>query len=322
MSFNLDDFQIETAPEPEIVRPVPDWWKIPNRSWSATSLAMFARCPEQFRHRYVLGEKRRPGQQLVMGGAFHSVAEANFSQKIESHEDLPIETLTEMLTDDLWGKQIEEQQEYGGEVEWDDKQDACLANTVAMVGMYHGTVMPRVQPLAVEEKLDIDVGLPISMIGYTDVRTTNVIVDYKTTKQARQAVKPDWQLQARIYGMARNLPVDFHIVSPKKVITPLEFPALSVIPTAPQKVSTLSMVQELGLRANRYMVEYGPFETWPTFGAIYEQYNKPICGYCGWANTCPAAGGGAAVNETDLAEQLRASLDAIRVEEEVPDGAA
>jgi len=310
MSFNLDDFNIETAPPAPVEKPIPDWWLIPNRSWSATSLAMFARCPEQFRHRYVLGEKRRPGQQLVMGGAFHSVAEANFSQKIESHEDLPLDTLNEMLTDKLWAEQIAEQQEYGGEVEWDDSQDDCLANTLTMVGNYHAEVMPRVQPLAVEEQLDIDVGLPISLIGYTDVRTTNVIVDMKTTKTARREVKPDWQLQARIYGMARNLPVDFHIVSPKKVITPLEFPALSVIPTAPQQTSTLAMVQELGLRANRYMAEYGPFETWPTFGAIYEQYNKPICGYCGWANVCPAAGAGAVVNETDLADQLRASLAA------------
>lgn len=315
MSFDLDDFNIETAPPAPVEKPVPDWWLIPNRSWSATSLAMFARCPEQFRHRYVLGEKRRPGQQLVMGGAFHSVAEANFSQKIESHEDLPLPTLTEMLTDDLWAKQIEEQQEYGGEVEWDDKQDACLANTVLMVEGYHGAVMPRVQPLAVEEQLLIDVGLPISLIGYTDVRTANVIVDMKTTKQARQSVKPDWQLQARIYGMARNLPVDFHVVSPKKVITPLEFPALSIIPSDPQKASTLAMVQELGLRANRYMSEYGPFQHWPMFGAVQEQYNKVVCAYCGWANTCPAAQGGEVVNETALADQLRESLAAMQGQE-------
>ena len=261
----------------------------------------------------MLGEKRRPGQQLVMGGAFHSVAEVNFAQKISSHEDLPVPELVERLTDELWPKQIEEQQEFAGEVEWDDKQDACLANTVLMVEGYQQNVAPRVQPLAVEEKLDIDVGLPISLIGYTDVRTENVIVDMKTTKTARRSVKPDWQLQARIYGMARSLPVDFHIVSPKTTITPLEFPDLSIIPSDPQKATTLAMVQELGLRANRYMMEYGPFEIWPTFGAINEQYNKAICGYCGWANVCPAAGGGAVINETALVDQLKASLDAREV---------
>jgi len=309
MSFDLDDFTIETA-QPVVARPIPDWWKIPNRSWSATSLAMFARCPEQFRHRYVLGEKRRPGQALVMGGAFHSVVEANFEQKIDSHEDLPLQDLTDLLTDKLWAKTIAEQQEYSGEVEWNDKEDTCLANTAAMVGIYHGAVMPRVQPLAVEEELLIDVGLPIKLIGYTDCRTENVIVDMKTTKTPRQSIKPDWQLQARIYGMARSLPVDFHVVSPKKVLTPLEFPALSIIPSDLQKGSTLAMVQELGMRANRYMLEYGPFEHWPMFGAINEQYNKAICGYCGWANVCPAADGGAVVNETALADQLRASLAA------------
>lgn len=309
MSFDLDDFTIEASFSHENKIEMPDWWKIPNRSWSATSLAMFARCPEQFRHRYVLGEKRRPGQQLVMGGAFHAVAEANFSQKIESHEDLPLDTLTEMLTDDLWGKQIEEQQESGGEIEWDDKQDKCLLDTLLMVQGYQKVVAPRVQPLAVEEKLEIDVGLPITLIGYTDVRTAHVVVDMKTTRTARRSVKPDWQLQARIYGMARNLPVDFHVISPKTQITPLEFADLSIIPTNQQKTTTLAMVQELGLRANRYMTEYGPFEVWPTFGAIYEQYNRSICGYCGWANVCPAAGGGSVVNETDMLNQLKETLE-------------
>jgi hypothetical protein len=297
-SFNLDDFNIETAPPEPVERVIPDWWKIPNRSWSATSLSMFARCPEQFRHRYILSEKRRPGQALVMGSAFHSIAEINFAQKIESHEDLPVSQLIERLRDEVWVAERDDQQNYGGEIEWQEKEETCISNTVLMVEGYHEGVMPRVQPLAVEEKLDIDVGLPISLIGYTDVRTENVLVDMKTTKTARQSVKPDWQLQARIYGMARSLPVDFHVVSPKKIITPLEFPDLSVIPTDLQKISTLAMVQELGLRANRYMVEYGPFQTWPTFGAINEQYNKSICGYCGWANVCPAAGGGAVVNET------------------------
>lgn len=233
-----------------------------------------------------------------MGSAFHSIAEINFAQKIESHEDLPTPELVERLRDEVWAAERDDQQEYGGEIEWQEKEETCIANTVLMIEGYQEGVSPRVQPLAVEEKLDIDVGLPISLIGYTDVRTENVLVDMKTTKTARQSVKPDWQLQARIYGMARSLPVDFHVVSPKKIITPLEFPDLSVIPTDLQKISTLAMVQELGLRANRYMVEYGPFQTWPTFGAINEQYNKSICGYCGWANVCPAAGGGAVVNET------------------------
>jgi hypothetical protein len=44
MSFDLDDFTIETKEVQAPERVIPDWWLIPNRSWSATSLAMFARC--------------------------------------------------------------------------------------------------------------------------------------------------------------------------------------------------------------------------------------------------------------------------------------
>jgi hypothetical protein len=63
------------------------------------------------------------------------------------------------------------------------------------------------------------------------------------------------------------------------------------------------------------MTMYGPFEHWPMLGAIQEQYNKAVCAYCGWSNTCPAAGGGAVVNETDLADQLQASLAAQKEKE-------
>jgi hypothetical protein len=298
MSFDIDDFDAAGPVALEERTIVPEWWKLPNRNFSATSLSMFARCPEQFRHRYILGEKRRPGEALVIGSAFHSTAEFNFGQKIESHEDLPVAELKEHLLGAAWPEQLARQQEDAGvEIEWDTKEGDCLDRTIAMVDLY-AEVSPRIQPLAVEEKLDIAVGLPITLIGYTDVRTEHSIIDLKTTKTARQSVKPDWQLQARIYGMARNLPVDFHIVSPKKTITPLEYADLSIFPSDAQKVTTLAMIRELGLRANQYLVEYGPFETWPTFGAINEQYNKQICGYCGWSNVCPAANGGRVVIET------------------------
>jgi hypothetical protein len=44
---------------------------------SASSIGMFRRCPEQFRHRYILGEKERPGEALLIGSAFHTGLEFN-----------------------------------------------------------------------------------------------------------------------------------------------------------------------------------------------------------------------------------------------------
>src|SRR3954467_997473 len=50
---------------------------------SATQISMLNRCPEQYRQRYVLGKKERPGAALIVGGAFHEAIEEDFLSKID-----------------------------------------------------------------------------------------------------------------------------------------------------------------------------------------------------------------------------------------------
>jgi hypothetical protein len=47
---------------------------------SATQISMLNSCPEQYRQRYVLGKKERPGAALIVGGAFHEAIEDDFLQ--------------------------------------------------------------------------------------------------------------------------------------------------------------------------------------------------------------------------------------------------
>jgi hypothetical protein len=53
---------------------------------SATQISMLNRCPEQYRQRYVLGKKERPGAALIVGGAFHEAIETDFAWKISNGE--------------------------------------------------------------------------------------------------------------------------------------------------------------------------------------------------------------------------------------------
>jgi hypothetical protein len=50
---------------------------------SATQISMLNRCPEQYRQRYVLGKKERPGAALIVGGAFHEAIEDDFAGRSE-----------------------------------------------------------------------------------------------------------------------------------------------------------------------------------------------------------------------------------------------
>src|SRR6188472_1890336 len=182
---------------------------------SATSIGMFRRCPEQFRHRYILGEKERPGEGLVIGSAFHEGVEYNYAQKIQSHEDRPTAEVVEYLQDVGVPKVLEEQ---GGaeEIAWDSDDavkgvDLLRRDSERILIRYHEDVVPRIQPVSLEEQLYIhDPRLPVPLLGYVDVRDEARVIDTKTGKQANSKLKPSWQLQATLYGAMTGLPVEYH----------------------------------------------------------------------------------------------------------------
>ena len=58
---------------------------------SPSSINMFLRCQYQWYLRYVEGLKVPPKSALVVGLAFHKGEEINFSQKVETGEDLPLD---------------------------------------------------------------------------------------------------------------------------------------------------------------------------------------------------------------------------------------
>src|SRR5437879_6191865 len=98
----------------------PQAWSLPIDHLSASSFGMWSRCPEQWRRRYVLGQKESPGAALVIGSGFHFAQEHNFRQKIESFVDLPAEEVAEAFHHG-WERELEK---YGGvnEVVWDDRE--------------------------------------------------------------------------------------------------------------------------------------------------------------------------------------------------------
>lgn len=284
--MDIKDFTPQT--EPEVVPDAP--WSVGLGHLSATSLSMYLRCPNQFRYRYVLGQKKRPGEALVVGRAVHDVLELNFTKKVTTHEDMALPTLIDYYNDESWVKCVEEEQEGSGfDILWDD-EDAGRKRGEKMLAHYHQGVSPRVQPIEAEESFAIEGLAPVPVIGYLDVETDQVIVDFKTAKQLRRNVRPDWQLQGRLYSLAKTKPIDFHVLAHTGSLTPLEEPTLSITPSAAEVMATEQVVRATVERMERDYLTYGPDNHWPTYGSINEMYNKPICAFCGWADVCPGGG--------------------------------
>ena len=269
----------------------PRRWDLPLEHLSQSSLTMLQRCFEQFRQRYILGKKERPGEALVVGTAVHLAAEANFKQKIESHEDAPLAVLVDWYDDVGFPKAVSEREEEGDEVKWDTDPDGARLRGRAITAAYHVQVAPRVQPLSVETRVEADFGLPVPVIGYADCIEEHRVIDIKTSKRASKYLKPHWSTQAAIYGTITGKPVDFHVASASEkeyratVYTPLESSGLSVwLPPGGPREAVIENVQLLAGIAQYLMETRGPDQPWPTTGTQHDW----ACNWCGFRDACIA----------------------------------
>lgn len=250
------------------------WPLILPRHLSASSLGLLQRCPEQWRRRYLLFERDRLNGAIVWGAADHYAHEVNFRQKITSHEDLPLEDVKQAFATGF----DEKTAEGNGEVDWgDDKPGEMKDAGVKLAAAYHQHVSPLVQPVAVEERFEIDVpGVPVPLVGFMDVRTAGEAIERKTSGRKEVVPKPRWRIQGLIYQLANQTPVDWHVSTKTKtpaVYTPANEPGLRLAD------SRAGLTERLVLNLAQQIVSlhdtYGPDDPWP--GAITDDW---ACLYC------------------------------------------
>jgi hypothetical protein len=259
---------------------------------SATSIGMLFRCPRQFERRYLHGEKERPGESIVVGSFFHETLDYNYKQKIASHADLPLSEIVTYLQDAAVPKVLEEN---GGieEIRWDSSLDTARSDAERITAAYGKTVMPRIQPIGVEFKFEIDVdGVPVPILGYVDVWDEARTVDTKTGKQSVSKVKPSWALQGRLYGWATGRPTEYHSISrakTPKITTALESEAMIVPIPSEQQAGQMRHLFHLAAAQISFFYERYGREGWPTFGAVPDYTRNMLpCDFCGWRKGCPA----------------------------------
>lgn len=287
----LDRFIEVREPSPPPLWEEPEWLGF--RHFSATSLGMLSRCPEQFRQRYVLHRKERPGAALTIGSAFHDALRHNYEQKVSSYEDLPLSEVVEFLQDEAWPAAVEDD---GGveEIRWDDglSPDDHRRDAERMTSAYYKLVVPRVQPIQAEQKFQVWVpGVQVPLIGYLDQETETEVIDTKTGRQVQRKPDGKWRFQGRVYQLAKGKPVHFHSISRAKtpgIQTPLDSEAMAIMPDAAQMAETRRIVQDFAAQVEFYMNRYGPDEPWPQMGLFNSLRGGDCCAFCGYRKYCPA----------------------------------
>jgi hypothetical protein len=278
-----------------LIEPLP-WLDGMIAHFSASSLRMLKMCPEQYRQRYILGRKERPSGHLTLGTAVHAAVAYSHEQKIVTHEDLPVSEVVEKFHDETWPLAVEKD---GGvdEISWmtgkeELKPDDYRRDGERMTQAYHYTVSPRVQPIAVEQKMTLHVeGVPVPFIGYIDWEEETHLDDLKTGNKVKKKPDGHWRFQGAIYSLAKRKPTHFHSVSRAKtpsIATPLEHPEMVIPYREDIAANTVRVLQHYAADVETYFNRYGPDNPWPMTGVVMDLQGGAACNYCGFRKFCPA----------------------------------
>ncbi len=176
------------------------------RQLHVSGLSMLSKCGEQFRRRYLEGERIPPGVSLVMGTAVHRSVAANLEAKIASGSLLPAEQVQDIARDALaaeWEKGVALEDDYA---ELGEKKAAAVATdtAVALAKLHHAEAAPGIQPTHVERPWVLEIeGLPVQLAGTIDIQEgLRRIRDTKTSGKAPAADAAATSLQLTTYALA------------------------------------------------------------------------------------------------------------------------
>jgi hypothetical protein len=253
------------------------------RHRSPSQLAMYLRCGEAYRRRYIEGEIIPPGVALLRGSAVHKGAEVNFRQKIKTYEDLPPSVIQEAAAtafDERASGEVmlsTEETSIGLRKVLGDAKDS----TVRLADLYAVRVAPTIQPLLVEERVEIPIPDHPTLVGIIDVVSdTEEVVDLKTSKRRKPENEVEIDDQLTWYDLAYR----YHVGrAPKsvglEVLIDKKVPDVQSVRTQRTKADHDTLIHKLN--AMEAGIKVGVFlPAAPGSWACSERF-------CGYWNTCP-----------------------------------
>lgn len=172
---------------------------------SATQMEMIWRCPEQYRRRYIEGERLPPGVALLVGTGMHIGAQVNFDQKIKTHEDLPPKQIVGAAVSGFEKRVAgdgfslsEEEASRGAKVVLGEAKDL----TAKLAGAHAEHQAPDYQPVAVEHTTRIVFpNASHDLLGVTDLRDDkDRVTDFKSAARKPAEDEAERSIALTIYA--------------------------------------------------------------------------------------------------------------------------
>jgi RecB family exonuclease len=157
----------------------------------------------QYFFRYIEKVPSQKNLALAFGSAVHLTLQKNYSQKMQTKRDLPIDEIKDSFSDnydtetaDVSRKEI---------IDANTSEGSVKDNGIHLIKLYHQQISPRIQPTAVEQKLEASFkNFPTKLNGIVDLADVNgVVIDHKTTTR-RQQMPEKYKIQVGIYKVLKQ----------------------------------------------------------------------------------------------------------------------
>lgn len=143
-----------------------------------SAINMFLKCPRQYMYRYMMGMILPPKSALTLGRSMDAAVTHNFTQKVESQTDLPVDDVLDAFSTEF--------DKCAPTTQWDEEDPGQQKDLGAkMTKAFHLMGAPKIQPKTVQEKSRVETDAGYAIAGTFDVvDSEDIIRDQKTSKNA------------------------------------------------------------------------------------------------------------------------------------------
>jgi RecB family exonuclease len=238
---------------------------------SVTQLKMYLRCPLQYKFRYIDNLIIPPASAITLGKTIHQTLEENFSQKVKTQQDLPLNYLKDYFSD-VWEIEAKETQ-----FEKDEKPGKIKDEGINLVSVYHKTHSPKILPISVEEEFELEFeNSPLRLKGYIDLIDRNkIIIDHKIKSRSMNQQDAEQDLQLTAYYLAYK-------IKKQKPPQGLRFDVIVRTKTPKIQQITISKTDEDTTRFLKILTQV----TKAISSGIFYPHESYFCNVCGYKKLC------------------------------------
>jgi hypothetical protein len=297
----------ELAARIEIPRRLPPRYDgQPLQHLSHSSYNRFALCPEDWRRRYILGERAAPTGSMFLGRRVDDTISLYYQRVLDHDERLDLDQLKDAYRD-RWRADLEAERASLG-IGWEEDLDADRAFQLGLAALELTVkeLVPRLgEPVAVQRKVEYTLapGLEWSVVCYLDLETLRpdgerhvpTVVDYKVKSTPLTEYKADRDFQPAVYLAGRwlegNPAAEFSFAQIAKPGARRKEMAASLVTTTRSVGQLRGALVRIAQAARQIVASYerfGPDEPW---GFADPGAWKCSARYCeAWAS-CPGGRG-------------------------------